>query len=72
MNEPLKACAHCGKAVHLDPSLPLAEISWCSPECSDAWFAARPEEAAKWTAVGDLSSSQRAELDAILGLGAKA
>lgn len=68
----VKECAHCGEAFHMDPGLPSAKISWCSPECSDAWFATRPEEAAKWTAVGDLNPLQRAVLDAILGLGAKA
>lgn len=66
------SCAHCGKTWPKDHDEPPSNMSWCWPECHAAWFAARPEEAAKWTAVGDLTVAQRAELDAVLGLGAKA
>ena len=65
-------CSQCGKAWRSKASLPEAVQSWCSPTCRDAWYAARPEEAAKWADVRDLTIVQRAELDAILGNGGKA
>jgi hypothetical protein len=65
-------CAECGKAWPKDPDAPPSDMSWCSPACHDAWYAARPEEAAKWIAVSDMSALQRAELEAVLGLGARA
>lgn len=62
-------CAHCGRG--LEPIGPPAFAAWCGDDCMEAWYAHRPDEAAKWTPVEALSLEQVAELEAMLGHGAK-
>lgn len=62
-------CAQCG--ARLEPIGPPAFAAWCGDECMEAWYASHPEEAVKWTPVDALSLEQMAELEAMLGHGAK-
>ena len=64
-------CAHCNAPVGM-AGKPPSSMVWCSPACNEAWFDARPEEAAKWIDVRDLNQVQRAELLGILGKVGKA
>ncbi len=61
-------CAHCERRVDMTNNPPSSAV-WCGPACWDAWHASRPEEAAKWTDVRDLTLAQSAELHAVLGNG---
>jgi hypothetical protein len=61
-------CAECGAPCRQRDDEPIADMKWCNSECSKAWYAARPEEAAKWTKVEDLTAEQRAVVDATLGV----
>lgn len=64
----IKPCQECGIDVDFTGCPEgLPNSGWCSSACSDAWHAARPEEAAKWIKVEDMNAEQRAELDAMLG-----
>lgn len=62
-------CSHCKKMLKIDPKGPDPLALWCNNACSEAYYAAHPEEAAKWIKVEDLNFMQRAELDALIGKG---
>lgn len=64
----MNVCAHCGKARQLRGNDPPADLGWyCSAACTEAWDAAHPEDAARWTKIEDLTRAQYAELLATIG-----
>ena len=65
----MKTCCQCGAPV--SDYGPKGSRTCCSNACASAWDDAHPEEAALWIRVENMTPLQRAELDALLGLGAK-
>jgi hypothetical protein len=63
------SCCQCGATV--SDYGPKGSRTYCSNTCANAWDDAHPEEAAAWIRVENMTPIQRAELDAMLGLGAK-
>jgi hypothetical protein len=61
-------CAMCRNPVAPISGL-HSERVWCSDGCCDAWYSARPEEAARWRSVASMTPAEIASLEAALGLG---
>lgn len=65
----MKTCCQCFASLRGDG--PNSTRLWCSNACASAWDDAHPEEAKLWIRVENMTPLQRAELDALLGLGAQ-
>ncbi len=69
-----KTCGGCGKITTIEnpDSLQRTCVIYCDEECWELYLKNNPEKAKGWKMVNALTPLERAELDMILGKGAKA
>lgn len=69
-----KACGGCGKVIVVEnpDSLQRTAVMYCNDACWELHLEKHPEESQHWKRVDELTPLERAEVDMIIGKGAKA